>query len=641
MPDTYVVTIDPVTANEDAVLDVLNEHAESRQRARAILESGGAVTETSVESEAEAVAARLRQAGATVDVERRASRSGDRDAFVVSGVVRSDPVDDVSFDAVEGIGANRAAELGELGYETVADVAGADRTDLAEAHDVGEELAERVLEVATGRTVSGVTVRAYDRDLRTERLLGEDVTDEDGRYEITYSPDRFRGAEQGGPDLVFRVFHAGGAELDADADRGTVPQGDEGAPRVLFDADPVETVDLTVDAPEPPERVEYERVEATLGPLLDGVAPADLDGEDVWFLVNESDVERALVEAFAASARLARETGLRPEPFYGLLREGLPAELEDLLEVAPETLTASLEAAVEEDVVREGVLDSLDDLLDRFEELRAPARPRVRYEVVATVVRAETQAPLANHSVAAVDATAESERALGEGSTDADGRVELGFALPEAAGRDHRVRFVVRDPRGVERRVAERTLEPDGDDPVAVDLVVPEPARPGATGLDDPTLRDALRRSAQDGDRVEALITALEQREEPVTDLADIREAGGLARLLERTEDPPVSPDDPAVDLLDAHVYLSLLSPDPAVNAALIERGYRDPFAVANAPRSEFVDSVSGEGGELTAVEAARMHRSARAQRYAANNVLTTLLTDRANGFATAVGEVE
>ncbi|NEZ64325.1 hypothetical protein D0962_16250 [Leptolyngbyaceae cyanobacterium CCMR0082] len=45
---------------------------------------------------------------------------------------------------------------------------------------------------ADGTPVNGVTVRAYDKDLRSEQILGQPVTtDADGNYEITYSSDEF------------------------------------------------------------------------------------------------------------------------------------------------------------------------------------------------------------------------------------------------------------------------------------------------------------------------------------------------------------------------------------------------------------------------------------------------------------------
>lgn len=641
MSATYIVTIGPVADNAEAVFEILNEVTDSQRQTADLLQSGGEAGEFDDKDEADDLADRLKAEGVDVEIERVDQRP---EGFVVKGVVRTAPLDsDTPLGDIDGVGPNRATELREIGYETVADVIDASRMVLTRDHDVGDALAQRLLDAARGRKIQGVTVRAFDRDLRSEQLLGEATTDEEGRYEITYTANQFRRAEQDSSDLVLRVFNAMGEELEAEADRGAVPETDtdERNRKVLFDATPLETVDLTVDLSSRLEPSEYERVEAELAPLLENVAPADLTDEDIWFLVSESSIERALIEAFASSAAIARETGLPSEPVYGLVRSGLPAELEDLLEVRPETLRAGLEDAIDENVVREGVIHSFDDLVDRFEELRAAGRPRVHHEVVGNVIREGTREPLTEYGVSAIDVTTDLERVLAEGFTDADGRVEFGFTLPEQTDQDRQVRFVIRDRRGVERQVVKKTIELNREEVVSVDIEVPEPAPPGAIALQDATLRDALRRSTVDDNRVETLLSTLGEREEPLTSLADIREAGGLARLLERTENPPVSPDDPAVDLLDAHVYLSLLTPDPSVNATLIERDYTTPFAIANAPRREFVDSLSGEDSDLTEVEAARMHYSARAQKYAMDNILTTLLTNRANGIATDFEGVE
>src|SRR5690349_9943947 len=53
-----------------------------------------------------------------------------------------------------------------------------------------------------GRPCAGLTVRAYDRDLRREQSLGEARTDDHGQYQITYSREQFTRAEKGSADLL-------------------------------------------------------------------------------------------------------------------------------------------------------------------------------------------------------------------------------------------------------------------------------------------------------------------------------------------------------------------------------------------------------------------------------------------------------
>src|SRR5262249_16102356 len=55
-----------------------------------------------------------------------------------------------------------------------------------------------------------VTVKAFDKYLRSERLLGQDSRNP---YEISYTAAQFRRTEKGSADLVVRVFSQDGTQL--------------------------------------------------------------------------------------------------------------------------------------------------------------------------------------------------------------------------------------------------------------------------------------------------------------------------------------------------------------------------------------------------------------------------------------------
>jgi hypothetical protein len=59
---------------------------------------------------------------------------------------------------------------------------------------------------SNGSPFVGGLVRALEKDLRHEQLLGEARTDESGRYEIQYSPERARAERIAGIELIVRVF---------------------------------------------------------------------------------------------------------------------------------------------------------------------------------------------------------------------------------------------------------------------------------------------------------------------------------------------------------------------------------------------------------------------------------------------------
>jgi hypothetical protein len=60
---------------------------------------------------------------------------------------------------------------------------------------------------ANGDLYSGAIVRAFDRDLRNEQLLGETTTDRNGYYEIAYNANQFQRAEKVSADLIVRIFN--------------------------------------------------------------------------------------------------------------------------------------------------------------------------------------------------------------------------------------------------------------------------------------------------------------------------------------------------------------------------------------------------------------------------------------------------
>lgn len=64
----------------------------------------------------------------------------------------------------------------------------------------------RVTESETGRPLPELIVRAYDRDLVADDLLGFATTDADGCYEIRFDASRFRDLFEARPDVYLRVW---------------------------------------------------------------------------------------------------------------------------------------------------------------------------------------------------------------------------------------------------------------------------------------------------------------------------------------------------------------------------------------------------------------------------------------------------
>ncbi|MCK5229170.1 MAG: hypothetical protein KAR13_02830, partial [Desulfobulbaceae bacterium] len=197
-------------------------------------------------------------------------------------------------------------------------------------------------------------VRAFDKDLRSEQLLGEAHTDEEGRYEISYTHAQFRRAEKKSADLIVRVY---------DPETGSLLLAES---ELIFNAKPVEVVDLLVTI----EISEYERFMAIIEPVRDKVPVAELTADDITFLNHETGIEAHHIELLAIAARLAKQTELPPEFFYGLFRQDQPTTLSDLIDQEEAVLRKALECAIESHVIPRRLRDNLDSYLERLGQLK-------------------------------------------------------------------------------------------------------------------------------------------------------------------------------------------------------------------------------------------------------------------------------
>ncbi len=212
-----------------------------------------------------------------------------------------------------------------------------------------------------GETAPGVTVRAFDKDMRSETLLGSARTDRLGRYEIRYEPTQFRRADKDTADLIVRAV---------------APQVDErddevvAASEVLFNAGPAATVDLRIDrsAHRPSE---FERHVETVTPLLESVAIVDLTEDDIGFLAGETGIDRLHLAFLATAHQHAASTRIAPEAFYAVFRQGLPSTLAAVALQTPKALEAALTAALDARIVPAALRGQVDAIVAAFRRLRS------------------------------------------------------------------------------------------------------------------------------------------------------------------------------------------------------------------------------------------------------------------------------
>jgi hypothetical protein len=485
-------------------------------------------------------------------------------------------------------------------------------------------------------------VQVYDKDLRTEQLLGEAITKPDGSYEVTYTADQFRRAEKRTADLTFRVSSQ--EEMALRVTEVIVGERPLPDPKILFNAPPEVWANLIVL---PPARLsEYEKLLSTLMPVLEDVQLADLSADDIAFLVGETGIERSFLEWLRGAAALGRETGLPTEAFYAFARRVPPlasdwirlpqtpplspeerakvmkAILDGLTKASRDELRSALldAIAIEKNIIPSSFEERVDDIVRALKRYGLPLR-----QTPAVLRDKDTSEPLVNFTVRIFDLDTGvppedvPPEELGVELTNAEGSFTLVYPAELDAGTDTRRHLHVKVFEGGTKEIAQQDLDVKSGqtETVEIKIAVPKPPEPASYGLDELAKTVGL-------DIPPALKEFLDKRE--IRSLADIRRAGGLGRL----DGLPVAPDHAAVKVLEAHADLSRLSPNVNFNASLIEKGYISVAAIARTPRPVFVSKVHEQIGDF---KAAQIQVMARARIQFLNNILAGIEAERANGY--------
>ncbi|MEM9165297.1 MAG: peptidoglycan-binding domain-containing protein, partial [Cyanobacteria bacterium P01_F01_bin.4] len=202
---------------------------------------------------------------------------------------------------------------------------------------------------ADGSLVSNVVVRLQKKRLRDDQLLGQANVDV-GQYSIPYRPDET-------PISIFveAVTPGVGEPLVTSA--------------VICSANPVEVVDLTLDG-EYRGPSEFKQLQDALLPILkrEQVDAATLDEADVALLACKHDLNAQHLAYLVVSVRLAREINAQPEPFYGMVRQGLPPVIEALVAQDQDVLQQAMEASVRDNIVGAHIQDQISDILERLQQ---------------------------------------------------------------------------------------------------------------------------------------------------------------------------------------------------------------------------------------------------------------------------------
>jgi len=305
-----------------------------------------------------------------------------------------------------------------------------------------------------GTVVTGAVVRASDKDMRSEQLLGEGVSDA-GHYAITYTEEQFHRAEKKQADLILRAFdEAGNLRVESD---------------IVFNAHTEEQIDLTFTPlpPTEPRRLsELETLQETIAPVLEGVEYRDFTDRDLVFLSHEATRQRRLpilegMERRTLHQRLgflrladqfADQTDILLAAFYGWFRilDNRLFELDELLDLPTARLREALEEAIAEHIIPD-ISQQIPEILEILRSLRFERGRLVNHRFVARLIGVfddGTEQPLASHLVDVVDLDAETEeQASGTVQTDGRGILVLTFSLTGNAPEDavRRLQLMIHD----------------------------------------------------------------------------------------------------------------------------------------------------------------------------------------------------
>ncbi len=162
----------------------------------------------------------------------------------------------------------------------------------------------------------GVIVTAFDKDIRSEQVLGKAQTNDQGFYTIAYSQQQFADTDKDAADVFLRLYNPAGAVLK---------QTD-----IFYNAPAQLTIDISLGAQPYKGISELEQVLAVVTPYtgkltLDALTE-NVDVQDITFLINKTGLSRDKIEALAMAYRFQSQTKIYAAVFYGLLREGVPGD---------------------------------------------------------------------------------------------------------------------------------------------------------------------------------------------------------------------------------------------------------------------------------------------------------------------------
>jgi hypothetical protein len=166
-----------------------------------------------------------------------------------------------------------------------------------------------------GRPLPNFTVQVYDKDLRSEELLAETITNKEGNYQVSWLHSQLSGRGKKEADILIKVY--GNAKKDllfvTDMDF------------IRFNASPREVINITLTSEIRTAIVEYDYLKKEVGFLANKIAIKDLqenkENRDVSFLSKELEIGADKIEHLIVAHKLEAEAKIDAAFFYAMIRQ--------------------------------------------------------------------------------------------------------------------------------------------------------------------------------------------------------------------------------------------------------------------------------------------------------------------------------
>lgn len=212
--------------------------------------------------------------------------------------------------------------------------------------------------------VGSLRVQVVDKNVGQDVRLAETITDERGRYQVSFATSSLRERGKKQPDLQARVY--AGQEFLAASD-------------VHYNATKQETLNVNLPASSAALPSEYEALTGALRAHYDGqlrnLEESD-KRQDITYLANKTGWDARAVALAALADQFSRQdaetsgaAAIKPALYYALFRAGIPANPDILYRAAPQTAEQIWKQAIEQGVIPKAMGQEIGNALKTFQHL--------------------------------------------------------------------------------------------------------------------------------------------------------------------------------------------------------------------------------------------------------------------------------